>query len=41
MNVSKPGALRPWPLRNVLLAGAGVFALTMGTRQTMDSSPAR
>ncbi len=27
-------ALR-WPLWLVLLAGAGVFALTMGTRQTM------
>jgi MFS family permease len=30
-----PAALRRWPLWVVLLAGAGVFALTMGTRQTM------
>ncbi|MBN8493333.1 MAG: MFS transporter [Burkholderiales bacterium] len=28
-------AARHWPLWVVLLAGAGVFALTMGTRQTM------
>jgi TRAP-type mannitol/chloroaromatic compound transport system permease small subunit len=26
MNSSKPGGLRQWPLRAVLLAGTGVFA---------------
>ena len=35
MNSSETSALRQWPLWTVLLAGAGVFALTMGTRQTM------
>lgn len=30
-----PGVPRQWPLWAVLLAGAGVFALTMGTRQSM------
>lgn len=32
--MNNPSTLR-WPLWLVLLAGAGVFALTMGTRQTM------
>jgi MFS family permease len=35
MNSRASVALRTWPLWVVLLAGAGVFALTMGTRQTM------
>ena len=35
MNSSMPGVAREWPLWAVLLAGAGVFALTMGTRQSM------
>jgi MFS family permease len=35
MNSPAAGASRRWALWVVLLAGAGVFALTMGTRQTM------
>jgi MFS family permease len=35
MSSSTQAVSRPWPLWAVLLAGAGVFALTMGTRQTM------
>jgi len=31
----KPAVMRLWPLWLVLLASAGTFALTMGTRQTM------
>jgi hypothetical protein len=30
-----PAALRLWPVWLVLLAAAGSFALTMGTRQSM------
>jgi MFS family permease len=35
VNSPLPALLRSWPLGLVLLAGAGIFALTMGTRQTM------
>ncbi len=35
MRSAAHGVLRRWPLWLVLLAGAGVYALTMGTRQTM------
>jgi MFS family permease len=35
MNSPAAGVSRRWALWVVLLAGAGVFALTMGTRQTM------
>jgi MFS family permease len=35
MHSAVPGGVRRWPLWLVLLAGAGAYALTMGTRQTM------